>query len=314
MSSRTMNSSNTIRPILVTGSHRSGSTWVGQVLSQSKELGYMHEPFNPIYPSVKTAPIDIWFLYISQHNGKAYKEYFQKVLNWDYQSLKRLSGIGNSFQAKMWLKYMGIFSKNRSAGKVPLMKDPIAFFSAPWLASEFDMQVVSLVRHPAAFVYSLKRKNWNFPFKHLLQQTELMQDWLEDFREDIGRLAAEKKDIIEQAVLFWRLLYSVQLKFQEKYPHWSYLKHEDLSMKPEAEFERLFEALGLDYSAEIRDYVKKSSSSENPGGTTGAEEQLKRDSAANTKYWKAKMTSAEIEKVKELTKDIWPSFYGEADW
>lgn len=314
MSSSHTSAQGPLRPILVTGSHRSGSTWVGQVLSQATELGYMHEPFNPIYPSVSSAPIDLWFQYIAAHNRSTYTEYFAKTLDWNYQALPRLAGIGNVFQAKMWLKYMLLFTKNRRAGKVPLMKDPIAFFSAPWLASEFDMQVVSLVRHPAAFVYSLKRKGWHFPFHHLFQQQELMNDWLAEFAVGIEEFARNKKDIVEQASFFWCILYSTQLKFQERYPNWSYLKHEALSLDPMTEFERLFAKLGLQYTEAIKNYVRQSSSSENPGGTTGSEEQLKRDSAANTKYWKAKMSVEEIAQVKDLTQDIWPAFYTEADW
>ena len=31
-------------PILVTGSHRSGSTWVGKMLSVAPHVAYIHEP------------------------------------------------------------------------------------------------------------------------------------------------------------------------------------------------------------------------------------------------------------------------------
>lgn len=314
MSSSQAGTTNKVRRVLVTGSHRSGSTWVGKVLSQADELGYMHEPFNPIYPNVPSAPIDKWFLYISAHNHEAYHEYFSKILEWKYQALPRLRGIGNVFQAKMWLKYAALFARNRRQAKVPLMKDPIAFFSAPWLHKEFDMQVVSLVRHPAAFVYSLKRKDWHFPFKHLLEQEELMQDWLSEFTAEIEDFASNKKDIVEQASLFWCILYSTQLKFQERFTDWSFLKHEDLSRDPLKGFETLFGRLGLAYTSAIKEYVEQSSSTKNPGGTTGNEEQMKRDSAANIKYWKAKMSDEEIARVKDLTQSVWPSFYTEADW
>jgi len=37
-----------VKPILVTGSHRSGTTWAGRVLAFSPTpLGYIWEPFNP---------------------------------------------------------------------------------------------------------------------------------------------------------------------------------------------------------------------------------------------------------------------------
>ena len=34
------------KPILVTGSHRSGSTWTGRIISAAPHVGYIHEPFN----------------------------------------------------------------------------------------------------------------------------------------------------------------------------------------------------------------------------------------------------------------------------
>jgi len=34
-------------PILVTGMHRSGTTWVGRMLAASREAVYFHEPLNP---------------------------------------------------------------------------------------------------------------------------------------------------------------------------------------------------------------------------------------------------------------------------
>ena len=34
------------KPILVTGSHRSGTTWVGKMLAATGSVGYIHEPFN----------------------------------------------------------------------------------------------------------------------------------------------------------------------------------------------------------------------------------------------------------------------------
>ena len=37
-------------PVLVTGSPRSGSTWVGNVLALAPGAGYIHEPFNRRHP------------------------------------------------------------------------------------------------------------------------------------------------------------------------------------------------------------------------------------------------------------------------
>ena len=37
------------RPILVTGAHRSGTTWVGKMLALAPGVAYVHEPFNPLH-------------------------------------------------------------------------------------------------------------------------------------------------------------------------------------------------------------------------------------------------------------------------
>ena len=39
-------SSRRARPILVTGSHRSGSTWVGKMIASHPRVAYVEEPFN----------------------------------------------------------------------------------------------------------------------------------------------------------------------------------------------------------------------------------------------------------------------------
>src|SRR5699024_11082686 len=59
-----------------------------------------------------------------------------------------------------------------------LIKDPIACMSSEWLHNRFDMEVVIVIRHPAAFVASLKRLNWDFDLNELICQEELMQDHL----------------------------------------------------------------------------------------------------------------------------------------
>jgi hypothetical protein len=148
----------------------------------------------------------------------------------------------------------------------------------------------------------------------LLNQKELIRDWLIEFKPEITEYANNKHDIIEQACLVWRIIYSTVGKFQKQFPEWIYLKHEDLSLNPVVEFKKLFKRLNIPFDESVEKFVLESSSEQNPSGTVANEEQLQRDSAANIKYWKNKLSADEIEKIKELTKDIWPAFYVEADW
>ncbi len=36
--------------------------------------------------------------------------------------------------------------------------------SAEWLAKTYNINVVVLIRHPAAYIYSMKRMKWGFNF------------------------------------------------------------------------------------------------------------------------------------------------------
>ena len=50
------------RPILVTGAHRSGSTWTGKMLALAENAYYLHEPFNVgLRPD---SPFEDWFTYL----------------------------------------------------------------------------------------------------------------------------------------------------------------------------------------------------------------------------------------------------------
>jgi len=83
----------------------------------------------------------------------------------------------------------------------PLIKDPIALFSAGWLYKRYNVQPIVMIRHPAAFCGSLKVANWPHPFSHFLEQPLLMETHLYPFKEEIERFAAEEMDIVDQAVL-----------------------------------------------------------------------------------------------------------------
>ena len=52
------------RPILVTGTHRSGSTFVGRMIAAHPKVVYVSEPFNPDYYHGQT-PVNQWFRHVT---------------------------------------------------------------------------------------------------------------------------------------------------------------------------------------------------------------------------------------------------------
>ena len=69
-------------PILVTGMHRSGTTWVGKMLSAGTGTAYISEPLNLFHrPGVFDAPVNNWYKYICEENQDAYLHSFHKMVN-----------------------------------------------------------------------------------------------------------------------------------------------------------------------------------------------------------------------------------------
>ena len=78
------------------------------------------------------------------------------------------------------------------------MKAPLGVFSAGWLASTFDLDVVILIRHPAAVAHSYKRLQWRHPFSDFLRQPKLMEEHLSSFAPQIERYARTEQNLVDQ--------------------------------------------------------------------------------------------------------------------
>jgi hypothetical protein len=302
------------RPVLVTGSHRSGTTWVGRMISQSPAIGEIWEPLN-IYsrPGVCAGDFRVWYPYINQNNGHLYEKAIKDCLLFKYNYCAEIRTIQSLKDIARMVKDSTRFAILKSQNKRPLQKDPMALFSVEWLAHTFDMQVIVLIRHPAAFAGSLKKLNWQFPFSHLLSQTELIADHLQDFEADIIQYANQKHPLIAQANLLWNLIYSVAISLREKYPDWLFLRHEDLSRDPIDEFKAIYEFLGLDFTPKIKDEIRAYTDTYNPDEKHRLRS-IHRHSAENIRNWEKQLTPEEIAQTRKATAKIAAHFYKDEDW
>jgi hypothetical protein len=306
-------SSRRARPILVTGSHRSGSTWVGKMIASHPRVAYVEEPFNAhVRPECPVR--HMWHLVTEEDEGP-FRAYVGGVLKFRYPWGDALRGRPGARQlgAAAFGSLLGLWRRLRGAR--PLLKDPIALFSAEWLAETFGMDVVILIRHPAAFASSLKRLGWTFPFPDLLAQPQLLQTHLAPFEDDIRRVHAAPDDVIDHAVLIWRILHYAILKYRVRHPEWVFVRHEDLSLRPVDEFRTLFARLGLDFREEVRRTVESFTSRANASeAPAGAVHELRRDSRANVWNWAHRLTPAEVARVRAGTEDLARHFYPEPAW
>lgn len=291
--------------ILVSGSHRSGSTWLGKILSLADDVNYVHEPFN--LTRYKNTPFTYWFEYISNNSSKKYQRKVKSYLKY-YSTIFHYKNLEDILKIRSLKNARRVFYRLKDKlKKSTVLKDPIAIMSVEWIYKEFDCDVVILIRHPAAFVASLKVKDWHFDFNDFLQQKELMATYLAPFKEEIEHYANNKQDLISQGVLLWKTIYSTIYSYQQNHKDWYFIKHEDLSLNPIEEFDKIFKYLDIDFNEKIKAKLL---------GTTISKENIgmNRNSKENISTWKTRLTPDEIDKIKKGTYNVWTKFYTEQDW
>lgn len=300
------------KPILVTGSHRSGTTWAGKNLALAPNTGYIHEPFNiDIHLGVVGKPFRHWFQYISDENFPGqyqYKEALDRVIGYRYPLLDNLARNRTLKGAKRIWKDQKHTLIHKMKSNTPIVKDPIAFFSADWLARRYDMNVLVMIRHPAAFCSSLKIKKWAFNFNNFLAQPLLMERYLSPFEDEIRACAQEEKDIIDQGILLWNCIHHTVAVYQREHPEWVFARHEDLSSDPEGYFESIFQKFELDFTPEVKAAITQNSGSHNPAEQQ-ADDEFKRDSKKNITNWKTRLSAEEIAHILDKTRAISSTFY-----
>jgi hypothetical protein len=301
-------------PILVTGSHRSGSTWVGQMLAAGSEVGYIREPFSVLHrPGVLDVRFPYWFPYVCSENEGPYVAPVRDMLAFRYRLGAGIAAIRTPTDAGKFANDVVTFARYRRGHRRPLLKDPIAVYSAEWLAERFGMDVVLQVRHPAAFVSSLKRYGWTHPFGDFLAQPLLMRDFLAPFEDEIRDFAATPRPPFDQAILLWRLIHQAVVTYRDRHPGWLFYRHEDIASDPVNGFRDMYERLGLTYGPEAEVAIEHATDSSNPAEAAD-DRSLRRDSRASIWTWKSRLTEEEIERVRGETEPLWKEFYSDGDW
>ncbi len=304
------------RPILVTGSHRSGTTWVGRMLSAAHGVAHLHEPLNPANRlSWLGVPPRHAFLYIDDADTHDYGPAFDRMMQFRPPVVAQLrtvrsprnlaANVRESARAVRW---------RRRATRV-LLKDPLALMSADWFARRYDASVVLMVRHPAAFAGSLKRLDWRFDFGEFLAQPDLMTAHLEPYADEIAAAAASPPEIIDQAILLWRCLNSVVAAEARRHPDWLLVRYEDVAADPARRTRELYDHLRLRWDASTANAVERLSSAENPvEADTTKTRDVQRDSGAAMWTWRARLEPDEVARVRMGTADVAAQFYGNDDW
>ena len=300
--------------LLVTGIHRSGTTWIGKMLAAAGGLTYANEPLNVIHrQGVLGMEIKHWYTYIIEENESQYLPAFQNLLKLRYGLFRELGALRSRKDIMRMGRDFFLFTSGRLRRNHVLLKDPFASFSMPWFVERLNCQVVVSIRHPAGFVSSLKRLNWPFQLEDLLAQPLLMRDFLEQDRVDLESVVAD--DVIGRASLLWKVLYRSVHQTLQIHPRLISVRHEDLSRDPVQGFKGLFQILGYAFTPAVERIILNTSSSENPAKLSkNKTHSVKLDSRASLDNWKQILTPEEITRIRKMTESVSPLFYSDNEW
>ncbi len=309
------------KPILITGSHRSGTTFVGKILSLPSSVAYVSEPFNK---ESGVYGVNHWYPYINSDNLNQlhYINIVEKILNFKGKHknpplntdvyikkvTKKLIGNKKMFyyrKAKLFSRLPG------KIGKRLLIKDPLAAFLSDFLAQKHNFKVLVLVRHPCAFYVSLKRLGWRFNFKDFLEQDELIENHLKDF---VYLMEKKNKSFEEEAGLLWCCIYKVLEDYRKENPDWLFIKHEDICMEPLKIFRKIFDWAGLEFSNRIENKIRFFTEGRSVKAENNKAHQLERDSKGVANYWKSIISNDEVDTIKDLIFRASTRYYRDNSW
>jgi hypothetical protein len=306
-------------PILVTGSHRSGTTFLGKMLSLHSSIGYIFEPFNFAH-GMKGIDYEFTYVYKGMQDEEKYIGLVQDILNGKVTFKTENYELKNKITMllkKVLLnnKHVNYFYKRYISCPLVdriLIKDPMACLSSEWLHQTFNMDVVVLIRHPAAFVGSLKRLGWRFDWNHFTNQTELMNKYFNVYLENVE---LNNLSIVDEGIILWNCIYSVLTEYLNRNPNMIFIRHEDLSVDPVVQLNKLYDKLGIPFTKKIEENILEFTNDKNPTDPKNNEvHTLKRNSKNNIKRWKKILTEGEIQKIKIGTIDVAQNYYSEIDW
>ena len=218
------------RSILIAGTARSGTTWLGDLIASQLPCRMMFEPFNPdLVPEYRGFS---YFQYMRPDKGNPeFYHFAQKVFTGE---------IRNS-----WIDRQN----ERIVSKYRLIKEIRANLALKWLYDSFPgVPILFLVRHPCAVVLSRMELGWatDGDIEPFLSQPDLVEDHLAPYVEIMESAATAE----EKHAIIWCVSNLVPLS-QCRQGELKVVYYEHLCTATEGELLGIFQTIGHKYTYRI---------------------------------------------------------------
>jgi hypothetical protein len=257
------------RSILVAGTARSGTTWLGDILASQIPSRILFEPFNP----------DL----VPEYRGFHYFQYLRPGMeNPRFRAFAHRIFTGE-------IRNRWIDSQNeRIRSGYRIIKEIRINLALKWLHDNFpEVPIILLLRHPCAVVASRIDLGWatDADIQPFLSQPDLVADHLAPCMDLIKTAKTDE----EKHAIIWSVSNLVSLR-QFKPGEIKIVYYENLCTQPEIELPVIFESVGQKYRESIIDTVSR------PSQTTRVTSAVV-DGTDKISAWRKKLSAAQIENI-----------------
>ena len=304
--------------ILVTGCPRSGTTFLGTVLSFAPTVGYVREPFNFDF-GLEGLDSQFLHLYEGMPEQEKYDQIIDDLIGGKAKFRKLSIKHAETLQRKVGRVFFGsgsnfTYVKSMLDPRVSrlLLKDPMASFASEYFMQKKDFNVVAIVRHPIPTISSMTRVGVIHNLEDLKKQGKLYRQYLKSILDNV--MLSRLSDL-EQRALLWLCVNRVLSDYAAHNPGFIVVRHEDLSIDPVKNFPNLYKKLGLKWTAGVEDKLTDMTSAGNPSHIKTAKMHvLNRDSAklASSEY--GNLSKKDHKVIQEITGDLTEQIYQTTDW
>jgi len=219
--------------IFVTGVIRSGTTFLGKMLSLPLQVDYIHEPFHGGYTLPGRRVLLPRYVRPGDESDEV-QRYRKQVAHlyrydiamrtalhpqdaWYRKVAKHIAGSRGPFHLRL--------AKWNPFHLASVIKDPIGKLVAGFLYRAFDTTPVIIVRHPVSLAASLERLGWWPEVREFAVQDDLVEDFFADEPDFLFRSWPNR---ILESMAHWRATYKVLLRQAARHPNWQVVTHEEL--------------------------------------------------------------------------------------
>ena len=170
--------------------------------------------------------------------------------------------------------------------------------STPYLVREHGLNVVCMVRHPAAIHYSTDKQGWRFDVDNLLQQPELIARHGADIPKAHWDLARESA--AASIALLWKMMMRVNGPLAERDSRMLMVRHEELCLEPQKTVRKICEHFGIPFTPILEGFVSENSEGDQAESKDGKTHDFRRNSRALIDTWRGKVSEDKVALMREI--------------